>query len=204
MIVVIQCAASKRSDAGRLVRADGKPVTFVAHPELAPADGTSVYARPDDLSEDGIPWRESLLNYNAEPRDNPLGLCPAYQLYQNKIYAGLVDRFGPKNVYILSAGWGLIRGGLSDAILRHHIQPECRGVRASPQSRTLQRFSHAAESDRPGNRFLWRQGLPSALLFSDNRGSDQEDSILQLCSYSHDKRLCARTICDCSEDQLAL
>ena len=27
---------------------------------------------------------------------------------------------------------------------------------------------------------------------------------LQLCSYSQDKRLCARTICDCSEDQLAL
>jgi hypothetical protein len=66
-------------------------------------------AADDDLSEDGIPWRESLLNYNAEPRENPLGLCPAYQLYQNKIYAGLVDRFGPKNVYILSAGWGLIR-----------------------------------------------------------------------------------------------
>lgn len=109
MIVVIQCAARKRSDAGRLRCADGKPVIFVAQPKLAPADDGVAYARPDDVSDGEMSWRESLLNYNSEPGHNSLGLCPAYQLYENKIYVRLVDRFGPKKVYILSAGWGLIR-----------------------------------------------------------------------------------------------
>jgi len=36
MIVVIQCAASKRAGAGRLRLADGKPVMLVAEPEAAP------------------------------------------------------------------------------------------------------------------------------------------------------------------------
>jgi len=36
MIVVIQCAASKRPDAGYLVTSDGRPINFVAHPELVP------------------------------------------------------------------------------------------------------------------------------------------------------------------------
>jgi hypothetical protein len=109
MIVVIQCAASKRSDAGHLVCAGGKPVVFVAHPECAPADNAYVYARPDDLSEGEISWREMLLKYNATPHDNPLGLYPAYRLYRNRTYVRLVERFGPEKVYVLSAGWGLIR-----------------------------------------------------------------------------------------------
>jgi hypothetical protein len=49
-----------------------------------------------------------LLKYE-ETGDNPLGLYPAWQLYENKTYGRLVDRFGPEKVYILSAGWGLIR-----------------------------------------------------------------------------------------------
>jgi len=39
---------------------------------------------------------------------NPLGLCPAYQLYENKTYGRLAARFGLGNLFILSAGWGLI------------------------------------------------------------------------------------------------
>jgi hypothetical protein len=68
-----------------------------------------VYARPDDLSEDGTSWRQLLLKYNDDPGSNPLRIYPAYQLYQNKAYGRLVDRFGLRNVYVLSAGWGLIR-----------------------------------------------------------------------------------------------
>jgi hypothetical protein len=34
---------------------------------------------------------------------------PSYQLYENKAYGRLMDRFGLRNVYVLSAGWGLIR-----------------------------------------------------------------------------------------------
>src|SRR5262249_22117057 len=33
---------------------------------------------------------------------------PAYRLYENRAYERLVDRFGLANVYILSAGWGLV------------------------------------------------------------------------------------------------
>jgi hypothetical protein len=109
MIVVIQCAASKRPGAGHLVERDGKLVDLVAHPEIAPAKSRRVYARPDDISDRGISWREQLWKYNENPKTNPLGLCPAYQLYENKTYSSLVSRFGSKNVYILSAGWGLIR-----------------------------------------------------------------------------------------------
>lgn len=109
MIVVIQCAASKRPEAGHLHAASGEPVDFVAHPDLAPRRPNRLYARPDDLREDGRSWRQVLLEYNANPGANPLGLLPAYRLYEHKVYIGLVDRFGSSQVYILSAGWGLIR-----------------------------------------------------------------------------------------------
>ncbi len=107
MIIVIQCAAMKQPDAGRLVLSGGKPVVFVAEPETAPQNSGCVYARPDDLAQNGLTWREVLVSYN-NAGGNPLGLCCAYQLYANKIYKQLVDRFGSPNVYILSAGWGLI------------------------------------------------------------------------------------------------
>jgi hypothetical protein len=64
MIIVIQCAASKRSNAGH-----GR-----------------VYARPDDRLEDGTSWRQLLQRYNDNPGGNPLHLYPAYQLYQNTTY----------------------------------------------------------------------------------------------------------------------
>jgi len=49
-----------------------------------------------------------LLEYNKQPGNNPLGLCPAWQLYENPTYGRLINAFGVANVYILSAGWGLI------------------------------------------------------------------------------------------------
>jgi hypothetical protein len=85
----------------------GVPVTFVAHPEIAPAE-EQIHARPDDDSGGGKSWRELLLDYNKNPRGNPLGLLPAYRLYANPAYELLVDKLGLANVYILSAGWGLI------------------------------------------------------------------------------------------------
>ncbi len=109
MIVVIQCAAGKRPEAGHLIATSGKPVDFVAHPQIAPRDPDRVYARPDDRCEDGTSWRQLLLKYNDDPGRNHLRLYPAYHLYENKAYGRLVDRFGLKNVYVLSAGWGLIR-----------------------------------------------------------------------------------------------
>lgn len=108
MIIVIQCAATKRIDAGFLRTRNGTRVLFVADPDkAAPTEGCH-FVRPDDLSDSGPSWREALLQYNQAPGDNPLGLCPAYKLYENGIYRRLADRLGIKKTYILSAGWGLI------------------------------------------------------------------------------------------------
>lgn len=109
MIVVLECAARKSPQAGHLRLRDGRAVKFVADPERAPPDGRHTYARPDDLADTGKPWRKELLDYNADPKDNRLGLLPAWHLYQNKTYAMLAHHFGLENFYILSAGWGLIR-----------------------------------------------------------------------------------------------
>ena len=161
MIVVMQCAKTKRAEAGRMRLADGQPVVFVAQPEFAPERPGFVYARPDDFADTGRTWREELVIYNQQhnpdvadiplgrhirgdlvgsqvgnshrsgriasqpgnqsvshsdaPRHspsteaNPLGLLPAWLLYRNKTYRLLADTFGPRNLYIFSAGWGLVR-----------------------------------------------------------------------------------------------
>lgn len=108
MIVVIQCASRKRPDAGCLRRQDGMKVFFVADPTDAPPMDGCAYARPDDLSDAGVTWRQVLLHYNNHPGNNPLGLCTAFELYENDTYRRLADRFGTDKTYILSAGWGLI------------------------------------------------------------------------------------------------
>lgn len=105
MNIVIQCAATKR---GRFFRTlDEREVVFVAEPASAPRDDGRVYAHPDDRTDNGLTWRESLLRYN-EASDNPLKLARAFELYENPIYRRLVTRFGVAKVFILSAGWGLI------------------------------------------------------------------------------------------------
>ena len=107
MIAIIQCAASKRAGAGRLQTIGGQPVEFIADPQSGPINPACTYARPDDPSDQGPSWRRVLLKYN-ETNNNPFGLCSAYRLYKNETYERLVDRLGMKQVYILSAGWGLI------------------------------------------------------------------------------------------------
>lgn len=109
MLVVIQCAAGKQPHAGHLRTRDGRKVMFVAQPQSAPADGDRVYARPDDISDSGESWRTVLERCNAEPGESPLGLLPAWRLYRNPTYELLFRRIGPERLYILSAGWGLVR-----------------------------------------------------------------------------------------------
>ena len=109
MKVVIQCAASKDHSAGTMRTKDGKVVLFVANPHIAPATSNQVFARPDDRADDGRRWRDHVLDYNFNSSRNPHGLLPAWRLYQPKCYRKLVERLGADNVFILSAGWGLIR-----------------------------------------------------------------------------------------------
>ena len=109
MKVVIQCASRKNPSAGTLRTAGGKPVIFVAHPELAPPDAAHLHARPDDISDDGRSWRTRLPGIQpAELRQPARALLPAWQLYEPHAYSRLVDWFGLDCVFILSAGWGLI------------------------------------------------------------------------------------------------
>jgi hypothetical protein len=81
----------------------------VSDPARAPVRTDAVYARPDVVREDGQCWRDVLLLYNQQPGNNPLRLLPAWRLYRQPAYGKLVKRFGEANVFILSAGWGLIR-----------------------------------------------------------------------------------------------
>ena len=112
-IVVIQCAGRKQPNAGHLRNNDGRKAMFVAKPDDAPKDEPYAYAYPDGTDDAGEPWREKLLRYNGIHRgnadDNPLGLLPAWRLYQNPAYGLLYRKYGPDDLYILSAGWGLIR-----------------------------------------------------------------------------------------------
>ena len=108
MKIVIQCAGRKKREAGYLKSLDGRRVCFLAYPEYAPENGDIIYARPDDLSDTGRTWRDELLFYNENPGNNPLGLLPAWKLYEDSTYGELAQKYGTENLYILSAGWGLI------------------------------------------------------------------------------------------------
>ncbi len=113
MKVVIQCAGSKNADAGYFRTAGPAPtnVKFVADPPGAPSAESCRYVRPDDIADaQGRSWRDLVTEYNERPTDeNPYRLSPAYRLYDNPAYVDLVERFGTRSVYILSAGWGMIR-----------------------------------------------------------------------------------------------
>ncbi|MEX2375938.1 MAG: hypothetical protein WD942_10210 [Dehalococcoidia bacterium] len=110
MNIVIQCAAQKSTDAGKMRTADGRQVRFVAHPPDEGDTNRYVYAHPDQISDDGRSWRERVLTYNENPGANPLELIPAHALYRHPAYHSLAQRFGVDRLWILSAGWGLIPG----------------------------------------------------------------------------------------------
>jgi len=107
MKIIMQCAGSKMPAAGCLAGRDDARVYFVAQPELAPPCPGTHYARPDDPAEGGGTWRDVLLAYNRRA-DNPRNLRRAHELYRNSIYKRLVEKYGAGNVFILSAGWGLV------------------------------------------------------------------------------------------------
>lgn len=108
MIAVIQCAATKRADAGCYRDRQNRPVLFVTDPSKAPASDRCVYARPDDVAEGNASWRDLLAQYNKTPLNNPFGLLAAIDLYENDVYRQLAAKVGRGSIYILSAGWGLI------------------------------------------------------------------------------------------------
>jgi len=108
MKVVIQCCATKDARAGSFA-VEGRPVTFAAHPELHPQAGVEPVFRPDDLNPgSGMTWREHVVAYN-ESGGSPNGLLSAGSLYSPPAYRSLLQAVGRENLFILSAGWGLVR-----------------------------------------------------------------------------------------------
>ena len=57
---------------------------------------------------DAQTWRQHLLAYNEHQGGTPQGILRAGRLYQNPAYAALLKMLGSKDLFILSAGWGLI------------------------------------------------------------------------------------------------
>lgn len=120
--IIISCAASKSKKANSLIDASGKEIIFVANPNsLKDKFGKCLYFKPDDLIPGkNITWRSYLLDYNLNG-NNHLYFSKAADLYEPprflSIYSELVDSFGRENVFILSAGWGLIR---SDFLLPYY------------------------------------------------------------------------------------
>jgi hypothetical protein len=109
MKVLIQCAATKDPRAGCMRATDGRRVKFVAHPPpKGECGGDYTLAHPDDFSDNGQTWRACILTYNQNREVNPFGLLPAYRLYSHPAYRALADGLGVRNLFILSAGWGLI------------------------------------------------------------------------------------------------
>ena len=139
MKIVISCAGSKVTCAkptcanpdGYMQTKDGKPVMFVAQPLFAPKCDNVIFKTPDDLSDDEpVSWRTRLQKYNQAysktPEDNPWKLCKAYMLYENEIYRALEKRFGV-DMYILSAGWGMIRADFLTPGYDITFSPKARG-----------------------------------------------------------------------------
>ncbi len=113
MKIVIACARRKRADAGLMQTTEGTLVMFVGNPqhETVPRYPGQQFAKPDDLAERDETWRDRLRDYNKNYQKvgvNPFRLLPAWKLYKPSIYGKLVNKYGAENVYILSAGWGLV------------------------------------------------------------------------------------------------
>ncbi|HEY3129319.1 MAG TPA: hypothetical protein VGL91_07660 [Acidobacteriota bacterium] len=146
MKVVIQCSATKDQTAGSFSM-NGRRVKFVAHPELHEEASSRALFRPDDM----IPsmsnsWRTHLLTYNRRA-DNPDHLLGAADLYSPPVYRRLLNHIGPESLFILSAGWGLIRSDFLlpeyDITFSSQGEPWKRRTKTDPFSD----FAHLTESD---------------------------------------------------------
>ena len=111
MKIVMPCCATKNDIKWVL---NGREIKFIAHPELEPTQSSKLYCKPDDKIIDDIAlysgetWRDRIKAINQKRIDTDEFLKAA-DLYKPRIYKKLVDEYGWENVFILSAGWGIIR-----------------------------------------------------------------------------------------------
>jgi len=107
MIAVIQCAGTKQREGG-FFTSQGSRVSFVAQPDLAPPAEGYQHVHPDDPAPGGRTWREKVLACNENP-SHPQQLYTAWELYRPSAYRRLIEGLGVESVFVLSAGWGLVR-----------------------------------------------------------------------------------------------
>ena len=150
MKAVIQCCKTKSTTASFRVR--NQRVKFVVQPKHRSEETDDFPARPDErMPNRTTTWREQLVEYNDTFRatgQNPLGLKQAFELYAPKgytAYSDLLRHFSASNMYILSAGWGLVRADflLPDYDITFRIQdtPEwC--VRKPADAELFHDFAH--------------------------------------------------------------
>lgn len=181
-VIVIQCANRKRPEAGHMEEA-GRKVLFVADPASAPPGDPVLYRRPDDPAPSGRSWRDMLEDYNRNRRaDNPLGLLPAWKLYENAAYGALAGRFGTDNLFILSAGWGLVAGGFLlpkyDITFSSSAKGEDAYKRRRRGDRGYRDFAAITERDIAARRVSRWQGLRPALPPPDGWRRAAHDGVL--------------------------
>ncbi len=169
--------------------ADGKPVEFVARPnEVIDRDADVVYARPDDVGNDGLTWREILLEYNrSNSASNPWGLFPAHRLYKPGIYRRLVDVFGLENVYILSAGWGLIKA--SFLLPKYDITFSASADRYKKRSKRDEYADFNQLDEDTGEALLFFGGNDYLSLFYEMTNEHRGQRIVFHCSDTIDRRV---------------
>ncbi|MBM4027434.1 MAG: hypothetical protein FJ280_18815 [Planctomycetes bacterium] len=111
--VVIQCAGRKFP--APTLSLPGASIQFVAAPQpMMPNSRAPWDALPAPVNGT---WIDTVRDYNNCQMALPAGvsvsgnapLTEAGSLYSPPVYGQLVQRFGPTHVYVLSAGWGLVR-----------------------------------------------------------------------------------------------
>jgi hypothetical protein len=152
MKIVIQCAATKHSlnSEDGLRSKDNLHIKFVADPQLINITETTLSVTPDEIQNDSNKtWRDYINTYNKIQKHNPCKLFPAYKLYKHPIYTALVEKFGIENIFILSAGWGLIS---ADFLTPEYDITFSNAKNVHPSSKrkkemTFQDFCHLTDDD---------------------------------------------------------
>jgi hypothetical protein len=161
MVIITQCAGSKNNrECGFFKIEDTKKVEFVADPNLVPEERKKedlIFVHPDDkICKDKIlTYREALVEYNRKRKmENPYNLCDALSLYKPRIYKRLKKLNKNIPVYILSAGWGLVRGSfllpLYDITLKANNAEEKYKIRKYSK-KSFNDFNHLREDWRELN-----------------------------------------------------
>jgi hypothetical protein len=94
----------------------------------------------------GGSWRDHLARYN-EGGANPDSLLQAADLYEPPVYGHVAEAHGRTNLFILSAGWGLVRGDylLPDYDITFSHVPAADRWKRRTRTDTYADFNHLAE-----------------------------------------------------------